>query len=74
MPHDLFCYGQVLALKNSSDPRNIPLFQKYLHKGNAVVVQGVHRDRDNELWHPSSFSKHFGKMGGGDTVAVFREP
>ena len=60
-PHLLLCDGELLCLLDPSHPGNMAAFQTSWQRGRPVVVAGVDRRLNKELWTPGSFLRDFGE-------------
>ncbi|XP_048748291.1 probable JmjC domain-containing histone demethylation protein 2C isoform X3 [Ostrea edulis] len=61
VPHSWLCDGRLLRLHDPKHKGNFKIFQEQWKRGQPVIVSGVDKLLNRTLWHPSSFSKTFGK-------------
>ncbi|XP_061186493.1 lysine-specific demethylase 3A-like isoform X2 [Saccostrea echinata] len=61
VPHSWLCDGRLLRLHDPKHKGNFKIFQEQWKRGQPVIVSGVDKLLNRSLWHPSSFSKTFGK-------------
>ena len=60
-PHTWLCDGELLCLLDPFHPANMAAFQAAWQRGRPVLVAGVDRRLNKELWTPGSFLKDFGE-------------
>ncbi|XP_022288330.2 uncharacterized protein LOC111100582 isoform X4 [Crassostrea virginica] len=61
VPHSWLCDGRLLRLHDPKHKGNFRIFQEQWKRGQPVIVSGVDKLLNRALWHPTSFSKTFGK-------------
>eukprot|EP00057_Strongylocentrotus_purpuratus_P019513 XP_011673987.1 PREDICTED: probable JmjC domain-containing histone demethylation protein 2C isoform X1 [Strongylocentrotus purpuratus] len=62
VPHSWLCDGRLLRLHDPSHAGNLRIFQEQWRKGEPILVSNVHKQLDDNLWHPNFFNKHFGHL------------
>lgn len=62
VPHSWLCDGRLLRLHDSRHRGNQKIFMEQWRRGQPVLVSGVHKYINQELWKPAFFSKHFGEI------------
>ncbi|XP_041476903.1 probable JmjC domain-containing histone demethylation protein 2C isoform X3 [Lytechinus variegatus] len=62
VPHSWLCDGRLLRLHDPSHAGNLRIFQEQWRKGEPILVSNVHKQLDDNLWHPTFFNKHFGHL------------
>lgn len=58
--HSWLCDGELLVLSEARQKNNIRLFRKQWIQGKPLVVRGVDRLMQIEMWLPQYFGKQFG--------------
>ncbi|KAK3095194.1 hypothetical protein FSP39_011276 [Pinctada imbricata] len=61
VPHSWLCDGRLLRLHDPKHRGNFKIFQEQWKRGQPVLVSGVHKALNKNLWSPQSFSKQFGR-------------
>ena len=59
-PHLALCAGDILCLLDPSHPGNMAAFQASWQRGRPVMIAGVDKRLNKELWTPGSFLRDFG--------------
>ncbi|XP_054261083.1 lysine-specific demethylase 3A-like [Macrosteles quadrilineatus] len=59
-PHTWLCQGSLLLLTDPSADTNYPIFQDQWRRGQPVLVSGLLKYLNEDLWKPDSFIKDFG--------------
>lgn len=62
VPHSWFCNGRLLFLHEANHEGNLALFQEQWKRGQPIVVQGVDKRLNMDLWRPEGFCKDFGEV------------
>ncbi|XP_033632768.1 uncharacterized protein LOC117294465 isoform X1 [Asterias rubens] len=62
VPHSWLCDGRLLRLHDSSHKGNLRIFQEQWRRGVPVLVSGVRKLLDEQLWHPTFFNTKFGEL------------
>ncbi|KAL4231689.1 Lysine-specific demethylase 3B [Mactra antiquata] len=62
VPHSWLCDGRLLRLHEPRHRGNLKIFMEQWKRGQPVLVSGVDRYINQELWKPAYFSKHFGEF------------
>ncbi|XP_005992452.1 lysine-specific demethylase 3B isoform X2 [Latimeria chalumnae] len=58
--HSWLCDGRLLCLHDPSNKNNWKIFRECWKQGQPVLVSGVHKKLQRELWKPEAFSLEFG--------------
>ncbi|XP_043914005.1 lysine-specific demethylase 3B-like [Protopterus annectens] len=58
--HSWLCDGRLLCLHNPSDKNNWKIFRECWKQGQPVLVSGVQKKLETDLWKPEAFSSEFG--------------
>ncbi|RWS29642.1 putative JmjC domain-containing histone demethylation protein 2C-like protein [Leptotrombidium deliense] len=58
--HSWYCNGRLLALCDPKQKQNLPLFQEQWRRGQAVLVQNVHKHINTGLWNADEFNRNLG--------------
>ena len=61
VPHSWLCDGRLLRLHDPKHRGNFKIFQEQWKRGQPVLVSGVHKAVNKNLWSPQAFSKQFGR-------------
>ncbi|XP_054709235.1 lysine-specific demethylase 3B-like [Uloborus diversus] len=56
------CEGRLLFLHEANHPLNNYLFQKQWKRGQPILLSGINKKLDKNLWHPNAFCRDFGEM------------
>ncbi|XP_063781106.1 lysine-specific demethylase 3A isoform X2 [Pseudophryne corroboree] len=59
-PHYWLCDNRLLCLQDPSNKSNWNVFRECWKQGQPVMVSGVHKTLNSELWRPESFRREFG--------------
>ncbi|XP_075050098.1 lysine-specific demethylase 3A isoform X2 [Mixophyes fleayi] len=59
-PHYWLCDNRLLCLQDPSNKSNWNVFRECWKQGQPVMVSGVHKQLNSELWRPESFRREFG--------------
>ncbi|KAG8453344.1 hypothetical protein GDO86_000110 [Hymenochirus boettgeri] len=59
-PHYWLCDNRLLCLQDPTNKSNWNVFRECWKQGQPVMVSGVHRNLNSELWNPESFRREFG--------------
>lgn len=62
VPHSWLCDGRLLRLHDPKHRGNFKIFQEQWKRGQPVLVSGVDKCLDRELWKPATFRKQFGHL------------
>ncbi|KAL5022479.1 hypothetical protein ScPMuIL_001634 [Solemya velum] len=62
VPHSWLCDGRLLRLHDPKHKGNFRIFQEQWKRGQPVLVSGVDKCLDRELWKPATFRKQFGHL------------
>lgn len=61
VPHSWLCDGRLLRLHDPRHRGNLKIFMEQWKRGQPVLVSGVDKYVNSDLWKPEYFSKHFGE-------------
>ncbi|XP_019635647.1 PREDICTED: probable JmjC domain-containing histone demethylation protein 2C isoform X1 [Branchiostoma belcheri] len=62
VPHSWLCEGRLLRLHDPKNPNNLKLFQEQWKRGMPVLVSGVNKYLNSNIWRPEAFSREFGEL------------
>ncbi|XP_053407749.1 daf-12-interacting protein 1-like isoform X2 [Mercenaria mercenaria] len=62
VPHSWLCDGRLLRLHDPRHKGNLRIFMEQWKRGQPVLVSGVDKYVNGDLWKPAYFSKHFGEF------------
>ncbi|XP_067858715.1 probable JmjC domain-containing histone demethylation protein 2C isoform X2 [Heptranchias perlo] len=60
VPHSWLCDGCLLWLQDPGNPSNWKIFRECWRREQPVLVSGVHKKLNFNIWKPESFSEEFG--------------
>ncbi|XP_068596118.1 lysine-specific demethylase 3B [Brachionichthys hirsutus] len=58
--HSWLCDGRLLCLQDPSNSNNWKIFRECWKQGQPVLVSGIDKRLNGNLWRPNAFSKEFG--------------
>uniref|UniRef100_A0A8C4X326 Probable JmjC domain-containing histone demethylation protein 2C n=1 Tax=Erpetoichthys calabaricus TaxID=27687 RepID=A0A8C4X326_ERPCA len=59
IPHSWLCDKRLLWLKDHRNSYNWKLFREYWRQGQPVLVSGIHKKLNSNLWKADSFNQEF---------------
>ncbi|XP_051883340.1 probable JmjC domain-containing histone demethylation protein 2C [Pristis pectinata] len=59
VPYSWLCEGNVLWLHDPGHPSNCKIFRECWRQEQPVVVSGVHKKLNSNIWKPESFNEEF---------------
>ncbi|XP_078589368.1 putative JmjC domain-containing histone demethylation protein 2C isoform X1 [Branchiostoma floridae x Branchiostoma japonicum] len=62
VPHSWLCEGRLLRLHDPKNSNNLKLFQEQWKRGMPVLVSGVNKYLNSNIWRPEAFSREFGEL------------
>ncbi|XP_052773895.1 probable JmjC domain-containing histone demethylation protein 2C isoform X3 [Mya arenaria] len=62
VPHSWLCDGRLLRLHDSRHRGNQKIFMEQWRRGQPVLVSGVDKYINHDLWKPAFYTKHFGEV------------
>lgn len=62
VPHSWLCDGRLLRLHDPRHKGNLQIFMEQWKRGQPVLVSGVDKYVNSDLWKPDYFSKNFGEF------------
>ena len=62
VPHSWLCDGRLLRLHDPKHRGNLKIFMEQWRRGQPVLVSGVDKHMNINLWTPEFFSKQFGDI------------
>ncbi|XP_072334913.1 probable JmjC domain-containing histone demethylation protein 2C isoform X2 [Scyliorhinus torazame] len=60
IPHSWLCDGFLLWLQDPGNPSNWKIFRECWRQDQPVLVSGVHKKLNSNIWKPESFCEEFG--------------
>ncbi|XP_056295394.1 lysine-specific demethylase 3B isoform X1 [Pseudoliparis swirei] len=60
--HSWLCDGRLLCLQDPSNSNNWKIFRECWKQGQPVLVSGIHKRLNGDLWRPDAFSREFGEQ------------
>ncbi|XP_048465111.1 probable JmjC domain-containing histone demethylation protein 2C [Rhincodon typus] len=60
IPHSWLCDGVLLWLQDPRNPSNWKIFRECWRRDQPVLVSGVHKNLNSNIWKPESFCEEFG--------------
>ncbi|XP_078079761.1 putative JmjC domain-containing histone demethylation protein 2C isoform X2 [Mustelus asterias] len=60
IPHSWLCDGFLLWLQDPGNPSNWKIFRECWRRDQPVLVSGVHKKLNSNIWKPESFREEFG--------------
>ncbi|XP_033869584.3 lysine-specific demethylase 3A-like isoform X2 [Acipenser ruthenus] len=62
VPHSWLCDNRLLCLQDPTHKNNWNIFRECWKQGQPVMVSGMHKILNSDLWKPETFRKEFGEQ------------